>query len=519
MNLVILHYHLNRGGVTQVAANHLHALSSVGAINEIEQIILLHGGRHEGTAAGVFEQAAGRDVLTIAMPELDYEGAQDAKQLAARLQSHQLTEHGCPAESTLLHVHNHSLGKNVALPGALWLLAAGGYRLLLQIHDFAEDFRPDNYRNIVAGLAAHERSDVPTHLYPQAEHVHYAALNGRDFGLLDAIGVPSAQLHKLPNPVSPLGELPDRDAARATLQTRFGVPPEEPLFLYPVRGIRRKNLGEFLLWAALAGVRATFALTLAPLNPAEAKSYNRWVDLANELQLPCVFDSGGEEGLGFTENLAAADCLITTSVAEGFGMVFLETWPAGRPLVGRDLPEITADFTAAGMRLDGLRDRLAIPLEWVGAERFRVAITDTFAQARADYGLGPADVAELKRQFSEIVAGQEVDFALLPSTLQEEVVRRVHADDTARAELLRRNPWIESALATRTQSETSALQANAEVVQNDYSLEVSGRRLATLYKAVMASPTDAALVAPAAGHRILDSFLSLARLHSIRLEP
>ena len=37
-----------------------------------------------------------------------------------------------------------------------------------------------------------------------------------------------------------------------------------------------------------------------------------------------------------------------TSLAEGFGMVFLESWLAECPLLGRDLPEITRDFVEAG---------------------------------------------------------------------------------------------------------------------------------------------------------------------------
>ena len=49
-------------------------------------------------------------------------------------------ERGFSPADTVIHVHNHSLGKNVSLPGALQVLAGHGYPLLLQIHDFAEDF-------------------------------------------------------------------------------------------------------------------------------------------------------------------------------------------------------------------------------------------------------------------------------------------------------------------------------------------------------------------------------------------
>ena len=139
----------------------------------------------------------------------------------------------------MLHVHNHSLGKNRALPRVVPRLAASGYGMLLQIHDFAEDFRPENYRNL--GRPA------PEMLYPQASNVHYAVLNGRDRAILAAAGADPARLHLLPNPVLDVNRLPERSAARVKLHERFGVAPGDRYLLYPVRCIRRKNVGEALL--------------------------------------------------------------------------------------------------------------------------------------------------------------------------------------------------------------------------------------------------------------------------------
>ena len=42
--------------------------------------------------------------------------------------------------------------------------------------------------------------------------------------------------------------------------------------------------------------------------------------------------------------MASAHRLVTTSVAEGFGLAFLEPWLFGKGLLGRNLPEITVDF-------------------------------------------------------------------------------------------------------------------------------------------------------------------------------
>jgi glycosyltransferase involved in cell wall biosynthesis len=35
---------------------------------------------------------------------------------------------------------------------------------------------------------------------------------------------------------------------------------------------------------------------------------------------------------------------------EGFGYTFVEGWLCGKPVIGRDIPEVTQDFVAAGMK-------------------------------------------------------------------------------------------------------------------------------------------------------------------------
>src|SRR5690606_9606678 len=123
--------------------------------------------------------------------------------------------------------------------------------------------------------------------------------------------------------------------------------------------------GEVLLWSALGKDNAFFAVSLPTLNPAEQTQYRKWKQMASDLQLPFIFELGAQGGLEFRESLGAADRILTTSLAEGFGMVFLEAWLAGRPLVGRDLPEITGDFKEAGLDLQALHPVLQVPAELV----------------------------------------------------------------------------------------------------------------------------------------------------------
>ena len=231
---------------------------------------------------------------------------------------------GFGARDTLLHVHNHSLGKNVSWPGALAELARRGWRTLLQVHDFAEDNRPANYQRLSTAWISPTPEQIGGLLYPQAPHIHYATLTRRDADVLREAGVAAERLDSLPNPAAEFGPLPAAAEARERVFAKLGLPADARLLVYPVRGIRRKNLGEMLLLAALAPADAYLAVTLAPKNPAEYVSFDCWNELARRLHLRCRFDTGGEYGAGYHDMLAAADAILTTSVAEGFGMVFLE---------------------------------------------------------------------------------------------------------------------------------------------------------------------------------------------------
>ena len=69
-----------------------------------------------------------------------------------------------------------------------------------------------------------------------------------------------------------------------------------------------------------------FATTSGPENPAEQPRYQRWKKVAAELGLPVQFEMVGPNSYGFIDLLRMADVAMTTSVAEGFGMAFLEPW-------------------------------------------------------------------------------------------------------------------------------------------------------------------------------------------------
>lgn len=518
MNIAIVHYHLNRGGVTQVITNHLHSLAARTAADG-HRIAVFFGGRKQGWPESIAQDLPNIELSLHCVSGLDYDednATPQPRQLAAALQN-AFVEAGLTPENSVIHFHNHNLGKNVSVPGAVLELAREGYRLLLQIHDFAEDFRPQNYRRLVESLEGGGNDRLPAQLYSQARQIHYAVLNRRDLDILAAAGVASDRLHLLPNPVFDLGELPGRPLCREKLSAAFGISRDARLLLYPVRGIRRKNVGEALLWSLLAGDAVQVGLTLAPINPVEQRVYHRWRDLARRLSLPCTFGLGEAGGLGFKENLAAADAILTTSVAEGFGMVFAEAWLAGRMLVGRDLPDITRDFVDAGLRLDGLRPRVDVPLAAVQEGKLRDALISVYQRVIQEYGCPPRTRTQLEEIAGQTMMDGTVDFAKLPSTLQRLVLEKASHESEVRNQIIELNPWIDEVMRIRDQSREMLIGHNAAIVRSAYSLFACGQRLADLYGRVAASGHTAPH-APERGGAVLEAFLDLPRLCPIRIE-
>ncbi len=518
MNLAIIHYHLNRGGVTRVIENHLRALDAVLDPGEPWRVVIFYGGRRKGWIKRLGHELKSVHLALAEVPGLEYDSLReptamsDPDELAKDLRL-AFERHGFATGTTVVHVHNHALGKNRALPQATARLAEAGFPVLLQVHDFAEDFRPANYRHITG-----KTSDDPRRLYPQAPDIHYAALNGRDHAILASAGVDPQHLNLLPNPAPPLSDMPRRKDARRRLHLCFDVPTSDRFLLYPIRCIRRKNVGETLLYSALAPEGTVVGMTLAPLNPAEVPIYDAWKDCARRLQLPCRFETGAKDGLTFAENMAAADAIITTSLAEGFGMVFLESWLAGRPLLGRDLPEITGDFRSNGVELDWLAPTLKVPLDWPGLDRFRQAFMETYARVLDSYGRdAPHDLDEA---FESKTAGGMVDFGDLDELMQQSVIERVCVSPQNRDTVLEANPWLTETLSVSADSAADVIERNAQSIRAGYSLESSGQSLIELYEKVgntrPQSPSHIKCEALAGAGKILDSFLDPRRFRLIR---
>ncbi|HDI59432.1 MAG TPA: hypothetical protein ENF48_03585 [Desulfobacteraceae bacterium] len=462
MRIVMVHYHLKPGGVTSVIRRQAEALSG-------RADVLVVCGEPPGT-----DFPAPVAVVPGLAYDLHREPQWSATETADRIRDTIVRR--WPRGCDLVHVHNPTLAKNRLLPEVLGRLQQRGLRLLLQIHDFAEDARPGAY------------SPAP---YPA--DCHWAVLNRRDYDILLAAGLRPEGLHLLPNEVAtpPPGD-PDAPPGRHVL--------------YPVRAIRRKNIGEAILLSLFMPPGHHLAVTLPPNSPADQEAYRFWRDFVQRHRLAVQWEVGLRQDFGTL--VQTARFLITTSIAEGFGFAFLEPWRAGKWLWGRRLAPVCADFSDNGVVLDHLYTALQVPTKWLDRQRWWNRWQAAVAAAHCAFGR-PFDPEAIRAAFQRLADAESVDFGLLDEPLQAEIVQRCLKNAARRDDLAHLNPQLRSVAPPAGAARRTA--ANAAAVARHYGREAIGRRLWAVYRDAQKPIHQAVDKA-----RLLDCFLDLDQFSLLR---
>jgi len=396
MKIAFIHYHLKTGGVTTVLRHQVEAL------HDTCDMLVLTGTPPESSFV----------CDTVHIPGLGYDGQNqnrsDPEDIAAAITRaiHLKWKGGCD----LVHVHNPTLAKNRDFLKILSALQNKKIKLFLQIHDFAEDGRP---------LVYYSEDDY-------IQNCHYGVINSRDYNILLESGLKEKGLHKIFNTINPF-----------KLNTT-GAPPKN-LVLYPIRALRRKNIGEAILISLFFKNNEILAITLPPNSPADLESHAQWKAFAEEKNLNVIFEAGLSHE--FSELVLSAKFFITTSITEGFGFSFLEPWTAKKILWGRKLPEICHDFEKKGIRLDHLYTRIAVPLEWLGKEKLFRTWQAGIRKACSLFGI-VIDKRKIAAAFEKITANESVDFGLLDETFQKTVISIVLSDKSHRDRLISLNPFL-----------------------------------------------------------------------------
>jgi hypothetical protein len=256
--------------------------------------------------------------------------------------------------------------------------------------------------------------------------------------------------------------------------------PEQPLVLYPVRAIRRKNIGEAILISLFLQPPEKLGITLPPNSPRDWSSYLSWQNFAERHRLNIQFEIG--RGRSFGSLMQSARYIITTSIAEGFGFSFLEPWIHGKALLGRKLPRICHDFEKAGVSLQHLYARLRIPLPWIDQERFKQAWSHHLQHAARQFDYRITEQM-IQRTFATLTATGDIDFGLLDEAAQQEVVRRLIKHDTLKKRIRAYNPFLNDFAKGRIPE--NLIARNRRAIKSLFSAEHYRRQLLKMYRVVI----------------------------------
>jgi glycosyltransferase involved in cell wall biosynthesis len=429
MKVVILHYHLNPGGITRIIESQIRAIYSASEGTTLS--VLIGNDSKSVDLSGTIIQV--NSILDYRNPSLEEEHFEEnALTIAAVIKSNL-------SDSSVLHCHNPNLGKNPALTLAVYRLAMEGHAVVNHCHDFPED-RPANLEILEKFLPRLTGLPLSEILYPNLSRYHFITLNSCDYERILKKEIPASRIHLLPNPVSLLKqnmEIVD-PVLKKKICRRLGFDTHRKICTYPVRAIERKNLGEFILLAALFTDEAIFTVTQPPMNPLELPLYNRWKNFCMERSICVKFESGRE--VNHEELIHISDFCITTSVREGFGMVYLEPWLAGTPVIGRDLPCVTNDLRKHGIEFSRLYSGLYLE----------------------------------KNE-------QMVDFKDLEIEHQEKFIAEIASHESTRSKFLRDNPFLMHIL---DDFPPDVILRNQIRIKEEFSLEKYGNKLLAIYREV-----------------------------------
>ena len=424
----IFHYHLEPGGVTTVIALAIEALvRGAGNVDAVDIVT----GRAENTEVFLrkLRNKLGADAPPIRVNvhgAIDYLGETEGNGRNTETLASELIE---DYAGGVWWIHNYQLGKNPLFTEAILRIADNHpeQRMILHIHDFPECSR---YVNL-----AYLTRVVQRPVYPIAPNVRYAVINGRDRTYLIEAGIPESNVFLLNNPVD--GKPLDRSKARDTrqrLKNYFTVDfpnfdPAAPLLLYPVRTIRRKNAFECALVSIASRTPTSLVITLPGVSELE-KPYSDTVERAfRDGPVSGLFGIGNrldDAGIGFLDLVASADIIVSSSIQEGFGFLYIDALLWGLPLLARRIDVLEGVFDVLDVAHAHLYEKVDVPVS--GAQR--KALLELYRGKIDALGnfLGDPIRGKLHADIEGRLSEETVDMSYLDVSSQTDVLKTAHRD-------------------------------------------------------------------------------------------
>ncbi len=465
IKIALFHYHFLPGGVATVAALAVNALLEYGLDNSmqkdsflIEEICFISG-REENLENLISSK--------IIKPEgnnarIGYEVCHAIDYLSAESQSGSQHENTGAADeilklfkkysSYIWWIHNYHLGKNPLFTSLLtqYLSENSSQKAILHIHDFPECGRLSNLNYLTGYVKS---------LYPVKKNIRYAAINARDTGYLIRAGIPQCCVSLLYDPVpdnmvhkpfqdESAEEAEIRDKAKKILSGAYGkffpgFRPDKPFALYPVRTIRRKNILEAALLAHITGDGFNLIVTLPGVSDQEKKYSDIVKSCFESGSAPGIWGCGSTvygEAASFDNVIAASDFIISSSVLEGFGYLFIDALRWSKPFAARyldiiegfkDIFDNTASCFYRSVNVPlSIGEREEILTRWL-------ALIKTYSNV-----IDSSLVKLIESNISSLFTMEYTDFSFLPVSKQAEILLRTKNDFSFRDDIKQLNSKV-----------------------------------------------------------------------------
>jgi len=303
------------------------------------------------------------------------------------------------SDMDVIIVENPGVGIHPAVTYAFYLytqysfMAKEKKRFIYRFHDFVQQ-RPENFRNVKKFHYSRFGAVPNWHsiLYPAYPNIKYVVINRYDWWRLIEHGIEEKSIYYIPHSVDESIIPPDdrSEELRRKIIEKEGLDPSVRFIFYPVRCVRRKNVEEAIFLTKFFNCLAEgktsrdncrlkgkfhLLVSVKPTEGDDARYAQQLIEFSRRYKLPVTIgledliswereydskDKGKIKRYGIGDAYRIAELVITTSVLEGFGFVYIEPWLLERVVIGRNIPAVTPDFQAAGMRLGHLYTALLV---------------------------------------------------------------------------------------------------------------------------------------------------------------
>lgn len=423
--IILFHYHLRKGGVTDVVVLALNAMSRHFFPSIPVTVVCGRDSNLENVQKRLTKEAQARVNFKV-IPDLDY--MENIPELPAASELYERLKGDFGGKDRLWWVHNYHLGKNTRFTESLLIAADNNQPLLLQIHDFPECARYENLQKL--------KEEISRDIYPQNRCVRYALINQRDKDLLIDSGIHESQVFLLDNPV-PLSSVKEADPqgvkdemARLWGKEFPSFDPEGALALYPVRAIRRKNILEAGFLVALLEQKTNLVVTLPGVSDNEEEYSNQVEEVFRKGWIPGMCGIGMKEETdlaNYSNYWAAADLLISSSIQEGFGYLYVNSLHWRKPMIARYLDIMDGFNHLFEGGFSCFYDQILVPLNLVQKnnllKEYRDKLNSLEQYIDKDRG------EELYEEVKYLLSTDNLGFSYFSMEIQIEILEQLNLDE------------------------------------------------------------------------------------------